>query len=449
MPSPSTRSSNEPESQVNQPNSRRLWNSRKFIYSLISIILLAGVFMGAAFWPRKPGDRVPSNIKITGRIEGDESHISSAKPGRVTKVLVKEGEHVSQGELILVLDDKDLRAKQREADSAVAMANESEREALIKLQGLERELSELQTQSKNMSRNTAGAPQSANTDSPGSPLQEQSGGPRGNSTGTPQSTNLSNPGPQTQIQSEGSSSAPQEANLSKEALQMRSHSKGLFRNSAAAKLRAEMAQMRMQMLAQSQRSSASMATILQQLKANDEKLRTEIDAARAGLSEAREAVLKAKAARDEISTSLDDYLIKSPIDGVCVMRNVEPGDLVAPGLTLLSLLDLQSVYFKGFIPEGEVGNVIVGQQARVFLDSSPHKPLSAKVTSVDEQASFTPANIYFKQDRVKQVFGIRLDIANNTQLLAKPGMPADAEIVRATSAAPRGGRLQAERSNYL
>jgi HlyD family secretion protein len=49
------------------------------------------------------------------------------------------------------------------------------------------------------------------------------------------------------------------------------------------------------------------------------------------------------------------------------------------------------------------------------------------VSAIDAEASFTPENIYFQNDRVKQVFGIKI-LLDHPQGFAKPGMPADAEI---------------------
>ena len=69
----------------------------------------------------------------------------------------------------------------------------------------------------------------------------------------------------------------------------------------------------------------------------------------------------------------------------------------------------------------------MGQKAELFLDSAPQEALSARVTSIDTQASFTPENIYFAEDRVKQVFGVKIAI-DEPAGFAKPGLPADAEI---------------------
>jgi HlyD family secretion protein len=125
---------------------------------------------------------------------------------------------------------------------------------------------------------------------------------------------------------------------------------------------------------------------------------------------------------------LGNLTITSPISGTVTVRSVEPGVVVSPGKTLLTVLDLNTVYLRGFIPQGQIGQVHVGQAAKVFLDSAPDRPFTARVSAIDAEASFTPENIYFKQDRVQQVFGVRLTI-EQPDGLAKPGMPADAEIV--------------------
>ena len=80
------------------------------------------------------------------------------------------------------------------------------------------------------------------------------------------------------------------------------------------------------------------------------------------------------------------------------------------------------------MPEGSIGRVRVGQPARVYLDSAVTTPIDATVSRIDPQSSFTPENTYFREDRVKQVVGVKLQIRGATGF-AKPGMPADGEIL--------------------
>ena len=77
---------------------------------------------------------------------------------------------------------------------------------------------------------------------------------------------------------------------------------------------------------------------------------------------------------------------------------------------------------------GQIGRVRLGQPARVYLDSAPAQPIAAFVSRVDPQATFTPENTYFREERVKQVVGVKLQLRGAVGY-AKPGMPADGEIL--------------------
>lgn len=143
--------------------------------------------------------------------------------------------------------------------------------------------------------------------------------------------------------------------------------------------------------------------------------------------QARSAVASIEGARTQASSKLSYFNITSPIDGICSTRSAEPGELVAAGQIMLTLVDLKSAYLRGFIPESDVARIKVGQSAQVFLDSDSTKPLSGRVTAIDAAPSFTPENIYFKKDRIRQAFGIKISI-DHPDGLAKPGMPADATI---------------------
>jgi HlyD family secretion protein len=163
-------------------------------------------------------------------------------------------------------------------------------------------------------------------------------------------------------------------------------------------------------------------------------LQKQLVQARSQLEAAQAEVANAQAARQEIQAQIAYLKIVSPINGVVTARSVEPGAVVTTGKTLLTLVNLNNVYLRGYIPEGDIGKIRVGQPANVFLDSAPDQALSAHVAAIDPQASFTPENVYFRDDRVKQVFGVKL-ILDHPGGFAKPGMPADGEIM--TEAAPQ------------
>ncbi len=155
---------------------------------------------------------------------------------------------------------------------------------------------------------------------------------------------------------------------------------------------------------------------LQQAKAQLEQINT----AKANLASSR-------AQLDRFEANVNDLTITAPIAGTILTRSAEPGRVIASGQTILTMVDLRKLYLRGFIPEGNVGQVKVGQRAQVYLDSNPKEAIPAEVIRIDPQVMFTPENTYFKSDRVKQVMGVKLGL-KGAYGYAKPGMPADGQI---------------------
>jgi HlyD family secretion protein len=140
------------------------------------------------------------------------------------------------------------------------------------------------------------------------------------------------------------------------------------------------------------------------------------------------AARQAQAQLAEAQANRQDLIVRAPFDGTVTTRSAEPGEVVTAGTAIVTLLDLGKVYLRGFVPEGQIGKVKLGQQAHIYLDSNPNQPIDAYVSRIDPQATFTPENIYFREDRVKQVVGVKLQLKSGFGY-AKPGMPADGEIL--------------------
>jgi len=155
-----------------------------------------------------------------------------------------------------------------------------------------------------------------------------------------------------------------------------------------------------------------------------DELKEQIAAAKANVQEEQAALRK-------IEADLNDLTIHAPIAGTILTRSAEPGRVIQPGQTILTMVDLTKLYLRGFVPEGAIGKVKVGQQAQVYLDSNPKEGIAAEVIRVDPEAMFTPENTYFKEDRVKQVIGLKLGL-RGAYGFAKPGMPADGRIMLET-----------------
>jgi HlyD family secretion protein len=163
----------------------------------------------------------------------------------------------------------------------------------------------------------------------------------------------------------------------------------------------------------------------------------QVDELEAQISSAQADVEADRAALRKIEADLADLTIRAPIAGTILTRSAEPGRVIQPGQTILTMVDLRKLYLRGFVPEGVVGKVKIGQQAQVYLDSNPKEAIPAEVIRIDPEVMFTPENTYFKEDRVKQVLGLKLGL-RGAYGFAKPGMPADGRIQLETR--PQAGR---------
>jgi HlyD family secretion protein len=161
--------------------------------------------------------------------------------------------------------------------------------------------------------------------------------------------------------------------------------------------------------------------------ANRATLERQVDELKEQIASAQADVKADQAILRKIEADLADLTIRAPIAGTILTRSAEPGTVIQPGQTILTMVDLSKLYLRGFVPEGEVGKVKVGQKAEVYLDSSPNQPVPAEVIRIDPDVMFTPENTYFKEDRVKQVMGLKLGL-RGAYGYAKPGMPADGRI---------------------
>jgi HlyD family secretion protein len=149
--------------------------------------------------------------------------------------------------------------------------------------------------------------------------------------------------------------------------------------------------------------------------------RERIDQARARRGEAEVALAQTK-------TRLGYTTLLSPVAGLVMAKNIEPGEQVAAGTPVVTVGELDTVWVRAYINETDLGRVKVGQKARVTTDTWPGKAYDGIVTFISSEAEFTPKNVQTQKERVKLVYRVKITIPNPNMEL-KPGMPADAEIL--------------------
>lgn len=147
-------------------------------------------------------------------------------------------------------------------------------------------------------------------------------------------------------------------------------------------------------------------------------------AALKSLEQAQTAVAQAEANLALLDTQVAKLTISAPMDGVVLTRNVEPGEFIQPGAAAIKLADLNNLTITVFVPEDRYGEISLGQAAEVTVDSFPGVTFNATVIQIADKAEFTPRNVQTVKGRSSTVFAIKLKVEDLDGKL-KPGMPAD------------------------
>lgn len=141
------------------------------------------------------------------------------------------------------------------------------------------------------------------------------------------------------------------------------------------------------------------------------------DAATALLAEAEARLLETEAAiqvaiakTEEIHVNIEDCILKSTIMGRVLYRLTEPGEVLAAGGRVLTVLDLTDVYMTIFLPTTEVGRVRIGAEVRIALDALPDIAVPARVSFVAPNAQFTPKEVETRAEREKLMFRVKVKI---------------------------------------
>lgn len=152
-------------------------------------------------------------------------------------------------------------------------------------------------------------------------------------------------------------------------------------------------------------------------KANLDIKRTETRLAEAGLAAAK-ATHKARlrsidaeaAARGEIAARIDDATLHAGSEARVLYRLAQPGEIVAGGGKILTLISLEDVYMEFFLPASDAPRVVIGDQARIVVDVMPDRSIPAEVIFVSPQAQFTPKQVETLTERESLMFRVRIRI---------------------------------------
>jgi HlyD family secretion protein len=386
----------------------------KIVPVILVVLGVAAFFIWRGFFA---SPKVPDNLVVlSGRIEGDDSAVAAKITGRLLEIKVREGDMVKAGDIIATIDADQMKSRQEQAKAALTGAQARTMAARDQIAVLQQQL-----QQNNLTL------EQSKVDAAGRVSQAEASVAAAESDLAQLEASLTlaqfdNEAYQ-KLAKSGAVSERQGKQASATADQQTAAVRAALRRLEAAKGALTMAQANL--------SNPGIREF------QSEGIRKQIALQQGDIASATAAAEQARFQLQEANQNNDDLVVKAPFDGTVMTRAAEPGEVVSAGTAIVTLLDMNRVYLRGFVPEGEIGKLKIGQQARVYIDSAPDKPIAAEVQRIDPQATFTPENTYFRDDRVKQVVGVKLQIKEAVGF-AKPGMPADGEILVQGTTWPTG-----------
>ena len=152
-----------------------------------------------------------------------------------------------------------------------------------------------------------------------------------------------------------------------------------------------------------------------------------VNSANAEVAVARAAIEAAAARINRLAVDIEDCALKAPRNGRVEYRLALPGEVLAAGGRVLTVLDLTDVYMTVFFPTSEAGRLRIGSEARVIFDAAPQYVVPATVTFVASEAQFTPKYVETKVEREKLMFRAKLSLPSEMlekyETVVKTGVP--------------------------
>ena len=119
--------------------------------------------------------------------------------------------------------------------------------------------------------------------------------------------------------------------------------------------------------------------------------------------------------------------ISSPISGIVLAKYKESGEWITQGAGLVSIADIKNIYTYFYVEHDKVASLKIGDKVKCFLPEIPNKEFTGKITVISSEPEFTPKNVQTRSERTRLVYGIRVDLENNNEVL-KPGMTIETQF---------------------
>jgi len=356
--------------------------SRKRIAVLIVVLAAVGVAVWAGAFRRE------ERLEGSGTIEAKNIRVGSKVGGRIEKVLVEEGNGVEAGQLLVTFDEKELRAALDEAQANYEKMRRGYRPEEIAW--------------------ARAAAAQAKAD-----YEERARGYRVEQVAAVKAA-LEQAKADAWRADVSWERARQLADAGVWSKSQRDEAEAAWKAAHAAEKYAEE---RYRELERGYRSE-QVASAEARWRQAEAELKLRLDGYR------REDVEAARAALADAEAKYRERQVTAPAAATVEVLDVRPGDLIAPNAAVATLLERGQLYVRVYVPETKIGRVKVGQKVEVRTDSLAGEVFEGEVEQINQKAEFLPRNVQTREERVHQVFGVKVRIRDESGRL-KAGMAAE------------------------
>jgi HlyD family secretion protein len=142
------------------------------------------------------------------------------------------------------------------------------------------------------------------------------------------------------------------------------------------------------------------------------------------LAAAERRVAQARAQLEEVESQLGEMKVVAPTECVLEILSVKVGDVLAPNREVATLILPSYLWVRVYVPQPWLGYIKIGGEVRARVDSFGDQEFRGVVEQINRQAEFTPRNVQTVEDRIRQVFGVKIRLENREDKL-RAGMSAD------------------------
>jgi multidrug resistance efflux pump len=364
--------------------------NRKLVFILLAVAAVLAATAVYANWFRRD-----NSLRGSGTVESRNIRVGSKVGGRIDKVLVREGDAVQPGQVLVTFDDKELQAALEQSRASAVKAERGFRKEEIAeaRAAAEQAKADYEMRKNGYRKEDIDAAQDDLDRAKADEIR-------------------------TRLDFERYDALAKKDLVSK---QQRDTAEANWKMALAQK---EMSQHKYDEMQRGYRPEeiASTEARYLQAQANLEKMEH---------GNRREDIEQAKAAFALDQARFRERQVVAPTAAIVEVLDVRPGDLIAPNTPVATLLEKDQTYVRIYIPETELGRVKVGQKAEVRVDSFPKTVFDGEVEQINQQAEFLPRNVQTREERIHQVFGVKIRI-NDSAGHILPGMAADVTLKSAS-----------------